>query len=151
MINPPCIECGMPSRLVYGDDVYPHRKDLYHKAFYVCDPCEAYVGCHPNSEDAMGYPAGKETRNARSYVHRIFDPMWKTATDHYPADANKKRVRRLARTRCYEFLAHEMGMTKDECHVGMFDVDQCRQAYAILKKVDYPHIRNWAKARRQAA
>ncbi|MHA7900803.1 MAG: zinc-finger-containing protein [Henriciella sp.] len=147
-MNPTCIECGTTAELVGGESIYPHRPDLFQKSFYLCPSCGAYCGCHPDSNRALGYPAGPETRNARSYVHRILDPIWKNAGKYYDGDP-PRFVKRMARSRVYKYLADQMGLTKDECHTGMFSVQQCRQAYAILKRTDYPIVREWAKRQKQ--
>ncbi|MEO0954788.1 MAG: zinc-finger-containing protein [Pseudomonadota bacterium] len=147
---PECIECGTTATLVGGESIYPHRPDLFKKSFYLCPSCGAYCGCHPKTNRALGYPAGPKTRNARSYVHRILDPIWQNAGEHYNGDP-PSFVRRMARTRVYKYLANEMGLTKDECHTGMFTIEQCRQAYAILKKTDYPKVRAWFKANKAEA
>lgn len=44
-----------------------------------------------------------------------------------------------------------MGLTADECHTAMFTIDQCRQAYRLLKTITYAEIRDWAKANRKKA
>lgn len=145
--NPTCIECDEPAELVGGDAIYPHRPDLHHKSFWLCQPCEAYCGCHPGTTNSLGFPAGPETRNARSYVHRVLDPIWKNAGQAYEG-GGPKHVRSMARSRVYGFLASEMGISKNACHTGMFSIAQCRQAYAILKKTDYARVRAWVKSKK---
>ena len=139
--------------LTNGAAIYPHRPDLKKKAIWECKPCGAYVGCHPNSTDPLGYPANGELRRARSYTHRVLDPLWRNAHQAgYGIDPDDRRalkaIRRTGRTRVYEWLAHHMGLSRANCHVGMFDIHQCRTAYRLLKPLTPRDVREWAKARR---
>lgn len=146
-----CVECNSTeARLVTGASIYPNHPNLARKPIWQC-PCGAYVGCHPGTENPLGRPAGPETRKARGHVHALLDPIWRNSPALYPADAKAYNIRRVARTRCYEWLADRMGLTAEECHTGMFTIDQCRQAYRLLKNITYAEIRDWAKARREKA
>jgi len=143
----PCIECGcITPDLVTGERIYPHRPDLHAKKFWLC-PCGAYCGCHPGTTDPLGATAGKETRNARKYVHRILDPLWRTIPPQYSGKGKLEphQLKSMMRRRVYRYLAAEMGISVDDCHTGMFDIQQCRQAYAILKKTTYTDVRRWVK------
>jgi hypothetical protein len=135
---PPCIECGEPACQVDSSLIYPDRRDLHGRTMYLCHPCEAYVGCHPGTDRALGYPAGKETRGARMYVHKVLDPLWR-----------EQIVERKGRARgnVYLYLANRMGLHPDHCHTAMFTIEQCRHAYRILKNANYPDIALWRAAR----
>ena len=153
MSAPHC--CGKPTRLTNGREIYPHLPRLASKPIYTCDQCGARVGCHPGTTDPLGTPANAELRRARMELHnRMIDPLWQTADrsgGYQPEDEKaRRRIRRSARTRVYEFLADRMGITRDECHTGMFDMEQCRAASRALKGVTYFEIREWAK-RKEAA
>lgn len=115
--NPRCIECRLLTRLVDGRTIYPHRPDLYEKWFYLCQ-CGAYCGCHQGTKDALGYPCGPVTRRARSAAHEAFDPLW--------------RKNKVGRSDAYAWLAKEMGLTRDECHIGMMTADQANQVVALV-------------------
>lgn len=146
----PCIECGcVTPDLVTGAVIYPHRPDLHKKPIWLC-PCGAYVGCHPNTTDPLGSPAGQKTRHARQYVHRVLDPIWKNAPDFYGPDMKAGKARRIARTRTYAYLGNKMGLGKKRTHTGMFNIPQCRTAYRILKGLTYDDIRKWAKEARDS-
>lgn len=75
MLN--CPYCGNACRLVGGLEIYPHRPDLDHKKFWLCAPCDAFVGCHPNTTKALGTPAKPRLRALRKNAHAVFDPIWK--------------------------------------------------------------------------
>ena len=72
----PCPYCGKMPELVFGRKIYPGRLYLYSKRFYLCEPCNAYVGCHEGTDIPFGVVANAELRAARSEVHRVFDPLW---------------------------------------------------------------------------
>lgn len=114
--------CGAVAVLQSGADVYPHRPDLYQKHFWVCMSCpDSYVGCHPGTTEALGTPANAETRKARGRAHHYFDRLWKTGG--------------AKRTEAYAWLRIEMGLSKDKCHISMFDVEQCERAVAACRRV----------------
>lgn len=115
--NPACPYCGKMSVQTSGREIYPHRPDLYSKVFYQCAPCDAYVGCHPGTDRPMGRLANAELRRAKLAAHAAFDPIWKGG----------RRNRRSA----YKWLAGKLGISPDECHIGMFDVERCRKVIAI--------------------
>ena len=50
-----CPYCGKRAKIVTGDVIYPHRKDLADQKFHLCTPCEAYVGCHDKSSKRKRY------------------------------------------------------------------------------------------------
>lgn len=109
-----CSEC--PSRdavLVTGQDIYPHRPDLFHKSFYRC-PCGAYVGCHPGTRSALGSCAGPATRAARSRAHAFFDPIW--------------RRKIMKRSQAYAALAEQMGIPVQRCHISWMGLDEANRA-----------------------
>lgn len=115
--HPICPYCNEVSELVNGSIIYPHRPDLFDKLFYLCTPCNAYVGCHPNSKKLLGRLADKELRKYKFMAHKAFDPVWKSKA--------------LKRKDAYKALAAEMNMLPKECHIGMFNVAQCKQVIAI--------------------
>lgn len=157
MTTPTCVHCTATPALVTGAAIYPHRPDLADKPIWLC-ACGARVGCHPGTTVPLGRAADAQLRGARGHVHALLDPIWRDAWKGSAyrgangrfdgARGSKRIITGVARTRVYEFLASRMGLTEDDCHVGMFDLEQCRQAYAILRGRHYAEIRSWAKARR---
>ncbi|MEM8791070.1 MAG: zinc-finger-containing protein [Pseudomonadota bacterium] len=119
--RPPCLHCKEPSELVTGKVIYPHRKDLHGKKFWLCRPCEAHCGCHGNTTNALGYPANYQTRQARMKLHNMrLDPLWK----------GKKG--RFKRNEVYAYMSDRMGIPRSETHTAMWTIEQCREAWVIL-------------------
>lgn len=123
--RPICPYCNADSELVYGDVIYPHRHDLHHKPFYLCHPCDAYVGCHPGTEDPLGRLADPELRKAKQRAHAAFDPLWKATAERQNTTRNK------ARRAGYRWLAEQLGIHIDDCHIGMMDVAMCDRVVEI--------------------
>lgn len=121
--NPTCTQCKKKSSLVSGKTIYPHRPDLHHLPFYLCESCNAYVGCHPGTKLALGTPASKDTRAARSRAHSAFDPLWR----------NKLYFK--SRTRAYNWLAQELKIKASQCHIGLFDISTCNRVVALCKEL----------------
>jgi hypothetical protein len=147
----PCPYCHGQALPVTGAVLYPHRPDLAAKRFFLCDPCNAYCGTHPDGRP-LGRLADAKLRRARQYVHQLFDPLYLKAHEAYDG-VDTGRIRNVARARAYRWLAEQMRIHVDACHVGMFNVEQCREAYRILRdeKPTPVMIRAWAKARKVAA
>lgn len=107
-----CPYCNNDAQLTTGDYIYPHRRDLVDRKFYVCWPCDAYVGTHKGTDTPLGTMADQDLRNARKAAHAAFDPFW--------------REGRMRRREAYAKLAALMNIPKDKAHIAMFDVEQCR-------------------------
>lgn len=60
-------------------------------------------------------PADQKTRDARRTAHEAFDVLWRGPGAPF------------TRSGAYRWLRGELGLTREECHIGMFDFEQCRQ------------------------
>lgn len=107
-----CPYCGGDAELSTGYKVYPHRPDLASLKIWACFPCDAWVGTHKNSGEPLGRLANAELRMAKRKAHAAFDPLWKSG--------------QMSRKKAYALLSEKMGLTPDETHIGMFDVEQCK-------------------------
>ena len=116
-----CNLCGGEVVLIPNSQIYGKS---YGSGFcYYCKECGAYVGTHKKRPyDALGILADKDMRFMKMRCHDLFDLKWKDKR-------NKHHARELAYTR----LAKKMGIAKDDCHFGYFDMEQLRQAYEILR------------------
>lgn len=104
-----CYYCGADtvlenSSVVYGQD---------HGMVWRCAPCDAYVGCHGDTDRSKGFVANKMLRNLRKRAHAAFDPLWR---DGGP----------MSRDAAYAELSKHLKTPPDETHIGMFDSDQCQ-------------------------
>ena len=152
-----CFYCGGQTEFVDGTEIYPHRNDLGDRFFFRCiGDCDAYVGVHRGTEKPLGTTANKECRKARMACYRAFDPLWQDAwklpcyqQNHDDPDEVKRArqaITRAARRRAYAYLADEMGIPLDDCHIShLNDIPQLRRFYAIAVKADAQTIRDWWK------
>ena len=114
-----CDYCHRDAKRVGAEKIYPHRRDLIGKWFWECEPCGAYVGCHPGTTNALGRLANAELRRAKQGVHRVLDPLWKS--------------KKMCRSEAYALLAKGLNIAPQNCHVGMFDVHTCEAAVNVLR------------------
>lgn len=112
-----CDYCQKRAEKVSGREVYPHRPDLFGKTFWRCRPCEAHVGCHPDSTRPLGGLANKELRQARQRAHAAFDPIWKSGG--------------MRRTAAYKWLAKAMSVR--EIHIGQSNGPTCERIIEVCK------------------
>lgn len=123
-----CPYCDQSARLVDGLWVYPHRPDLKEKMFWMCDPCDAWVGCHKAKKKGgrgdgtipLGRLANSRLRKLKQEAHKVFDPLWKNGPFRN-------------RTMAYRWLAQQLKLSYADCHIGMFDDERCLQVIEIVK------------------
>lgn len=129
----------MGLKLRSKDDAWleEHRRDLLcpcgewmalrntpHGVGYVCPACGTRHGAHQATGEPLGNPAAdRDTRQARIDAHAALDALWGGP------DA------RMTRDAAYAYLAWRMGMTAAECHIGRFDVEQCRRAIRACEEL----------------
>lgn len=120
-----CPYCHRDAVLVKGTVIYPHRQDLYHRNFWHCAPCDAYVGTHKRNRkhgfdgtEPLGRLANAELRKAKIATHDAFDPLWASGS--------------MSRQDADAWLAEKLGISAANCHIGMFDVDTCRAVVAVV-------------------
>lgn len=120
-----CVECNkkVTPRMVSGNVVYPHRRDLAHKRFWQCVHCKNFVGCHENSNKnklrPLGVIANRELKQARIQIHNIIDPLW--------------RGGKLTRSEIYVALSQELGY---QYHTGeLRSMEEARRVYKIVSDI----------------
>ena len=108
-----CPYCGEDAEWVPNEVIYGRR---YGKSYmmWFCRKDDAYVGCHNNTTRPLGVMANKELRGWRIKAHEHVDQLWKT--------------KRLKRPTLYRRLNDWFGK---EVHIGVADIDMCRQIIAI--------------------
>ncbi len=95
---------------------------------WACQPCDSWVGCHPKSTKPLGTPADAQLRRARVLAHEALDPLWQAKMDKHKVSN--------ARDLAYKWLARELGLTKDECHIGRMDLETCNRVVELCEEVD---------------
>ena len=98
---------------------------------YICRGCAAWVGCHHGTTNPLGRLANKELRTWKMAVHRVFDPIWQRRWESKRA-VDPTYTRGMARGGRYKKLGQLLGIPKTDCHIGMFDVETCKRAIAII-------------------
>jgi hypothetical protein len=112
---PICPYCGNRSVCIDSAEVYSRS----YGPIWICRPCHAWVGCHKGTKKPLGRLADAELREAKKAAHAAFDPLFKDTG---------------LRNEGYRWLAMRMGLGRDECHIGMFDVDQCNAVVALCRE-----------------
>lgn len=151
-----CPYCNAAARLADSYEVYGRS----YGPIWICSnypECDAYVGCHKGTNVPLGRLADRALRAYKKAAHARFDPLWREAPRIYQLSGDKQErakaqrvIRQRARARTYAWLANQLGITPDECHIGMFDCDTCQRVIDICKTADPKQIREWAKKQEAA-
>lgn len=64
----------------------------------------------------------KDLKRYRNLTHQYLDGIWKISSK-----------RNQSRNNMYQWLALQMGMTREEAHISKFDISKCRKAISILR------------------
>ena len=115
-----CHYCDQAADYVDSSEVYGRSYGM----MYLCRPCLAWVGVHKGTNKPLGRLANKELREWKIKAHAAFDPLWKKKM-------LKGFSKKEARNAGYRWLAKQMGICREDCHIGMFDVEQCKQVVEI--------------------
>ena len=115
-----CRYCG-------GKVVFTSNSEIYGKEYgngkcYLCRNCKAFVGVHAETLTPLGTLANAELREWRHKAHNEFDKLWKGET------------RRMTRYNAYGWLAKKMNLTRNETHIALFEIEQCKQVIEICQK-----------------
>ena len=84
---------------------------------YLCRDCNAYVGCHQNTNNPLGTMANKELRELRTECHKLFDPLWKGG--------------KMNRKEAYNFLKQKTGIK----HIAWANEKECKKIIKVLSKI----------------
>lgn len=115
-----CPYCGAKAELKDASVVYGPGTD--YGMIWICFPCNAYVGVHKSSKKMKPYGrlANKELRHWRMKAHAALDLLW--------------QEKHMRRPEAYAYLAKELDIPVEKCHIGDFDILLCRKAYQIALK-----------------
>jgi len=119
-----CNYCNQPAALVKSSAVYGPNSPSY-GYMWLCRPCSAYVGCHRGTTTALGSLANYADREWRKKAHAAFDPIWLEMM-------HVKRLRKhTARHAAYTWLAEQLGIDREACHMAYFNADECKRVIAV--------------------
>ena len=117
-----CCGCSklVEPRLTDGEEIYPHRRDLFSLPFWKCDTCNNFVGCHHKTKDRtrpLGCIPTKEIKEARIHIHAILDPIWKSG--------------KIQRKHLYARLSEKLGYQYHTAELR--SIEQARKVYRIIR------------------
>lgn len=111
-----CPYCNKPTEYVDSSQIYGKSYGM----IYLCSPCQAYVGCHKSEPTkAKGRLANAELRSAKIEAHKYFDMIWEQ--------------KHLSRSEAYSWLSEQISIEPNYCHIGMFDVKECKEVVDLSK------------------
>ncbi|WQZ00306.1 hypothetical protein Shy_CDS0029 [Escherichia phage Shy] len=115
-----CDNCGSVNiEQTQNDRIYGRLFGDWPEIYY-CHDCKAAVGCHPGTIIPLGRMADRATRQLRQKVHDAFDPIWKSKL--------------MSRSHAYDWLAGELGIASDDCHISWLSKDQLQRAVEICNQ-----------------
>ena len=94
----------VPNKIIYGENIG--------KSFmiWLCQPCDARIGCHENTQRPLGTMAKRSTRAWRIRAHEAFDSLWKLG--------------HMNRRKAYKELNKWFGV---ETHIAESNEQRCKQ------------------------
>lgn len=119
--SPVCPYCHVSAILVDSVEVYGTGR---YGNVWICSNrqhCDARTGCHPGTTRPLGRLANAELRAAKVAAHATFDPLWKCGE--------------MTRSKAYGWLAEQLGIKRQDCHIGDLEVEQCRQVVNACQQV----------------
>lgn len=111
-----CPYCNSQAEYVDSIEVYRSRS---YGMIYICFPCKAYVGVHKGTDRPLGRLANAELRQWKIKAHDAFDPLWKS--------------KEMTRGKAYKWLRDNLGIPKEDCHIGKMDVAMCMNVVDLFK------------------
>lgn len=118
-----CPYCFNYTEIVDSEIVYQQS----HGLIYYCKDCQAWVGMHNGTDQALGTLAKKNLRDKRRQAHALFDPLWekKVALGFSKTQARKK---------AYQWVTNILMINPVEAHIAYFNEEQCDKLIAECKK-----------------
>jgi hypothetical protein len=123
MNAPICPYCGAESIYTDSSEVYSCSYGM----IYLCRPCQAWVGVHKGTDNALGRLANAELRQWKQEAHKWFDPLWQRKISR---DGVGKFT---ARNQAYKWLSKTLEIPLTVCHIGMMDVEDCKRVVEVCK------------------
>lgn len=122
-----CQYCGNLSTIATGLLLYGKGHKLANREFYHCKNCEAWVGMHEVNKKPFGALAKSDLRKKRVLAHSLFDDIWK---DEIKKGLSKSKARKQA----YNWLAENLNIPIEQCHIGAFSIEECNKVMVLCFK-----------------
>lgn len=116
-----CPHCAGGVELVNNAAIYGRSYGEWPWVYH-CTRCDAYVGLHPFTSIPLGTLATKPIREARKQAKAAFNPLWRSGKGS------------ISRSGAYAWLAGELGMPPNQCHIGWFGVEQCQAVVEACRR-----------------
>ena len=113
-----CRYCG--NSVVFASNAEIYGKEYGNGKCFLCRNCGAFVGVHTETLTPLGTLANEELRKWRKKAHNEFDKLWKGKT------------REMTRYKAYRWLTEQMNLTRDETHIALFEIEQCKEVLKLL-------------------
>ncbi|WP_242996567.1 zinc-finger-containing protein [Lacrimispora amygdalina] len=107
-----------PASVVYGSTLKEKGRHLY-----LCTnwpACDAYVSAHKSSLLPMGTLANGDLRHKRIMAHRALSAF--------------QRHGHMETWAVYLWLQMQLGLSREEAHIGRFSAEQCEQVIAACRQ-----------------
>lgn len=109
-----CPYCNKEALWVSNEKIYGKRYGKSYMA-YLCKECDAYVGCHNNTNKPLGTMANKELRELRMKAHGSVDWLWKSG--------------KMPRWKMYKLLEEKFGKP---IHIGESNEETCKKIISLF-------------------
>lgn len=95
---------------------------------YYCGDCRAWVNTHHGGDQSMGTLAKATLRDLRHKCHLKFEPLC-------IAKVNAGAKKKSAKAAGYNWLAKILNIDPVTCHVGYFNIEQCKKVIEACDQV----------------
>lgn len=118
-----CPYCNGYNDFVDSSVVYQES----HGMIYYCKDCQAWVGTHPNSDQALGFVAKKALRDLRIEATNAAKPLILKKIQNGIANNKAQALLR-------NWMAGILGIEPIECHIAMMGNERCKLFIDECKK-----------------
>lgn len=112
-----CPYCKGYTELTDSSEVYSGQS---FGPIWICRPCQAYVGCHKNTVEALGRVAKPQLRKAKKEAKEVFNRIW--------------MERYMKRSQAYDWLSAQLQIDRELTHFGYFGLETCLRAKMICEE-----------------
>lgn len=120
-----CVYCNGYCDFVDSIEIYKHTN--YGMAYW-CRSCNVWVGTHRGNDQSLGTVASKELRELRHTAHQKFDPIC-------AAKVLQGAKKKAAKAAGYNWLSKVLEIDPVTCHIGYFNIEQCKKVIEACDKV----------------